>query len=196
MTEQLLTALQALSLAEGVAVVLALAYLVLAAAENIWCWPCALVSTAIYTWLFWDVSLPMQSALNVFYLLMAVYGWYQWRLGGGDDRPLTIRTLPLSTHVAIIIGVLVMTVASGALLTSMADSAWPFVDAFVTWGSVVTTVMVARKILENWLYWLVIDAVAVPLYFSRELYLTAVLFVIYLVIVVQGYRTWRKHLQS
>ncbi len=177
---------------EGCAVFLALAYLLLATRENLLCWYCALVSTAIYTALFWEVNLLMDSALNVYYMGMAVYGWYQWRFGGTQHDGILIRTLSRNGHAKIIISIVALTAISGVLLSKNTDAAWPFVDSFTTWASMVTTVMVARKILENWLYWLVIDAISVPLYLERELYLTASLFLAYLVIVVIGYLSWRQ----
>ena len=177
---------------EGLAVVLALAYLLLATKENILCWYCALISTAIYTVLFWDVRLLMNSALNIYYMLMAVYGWQQWRFGGADHDGIVIKTLSRNSHLLIFVAIAFMTAASGLLLSQNTDAAWPYVDSFTTWASVITTLMVARKILENWLYWLVIDAVSIPLYIERELYLTAGLFMAYLVIVVVGYVNWRQ----
>jgi nicotinamide mononucleotide transporter len=181
---------------EGAAVVLAIAYLLLATRENLLCWYCALVSTAIYTVLFWDVNLFMDSALNVYYMGMAVYGWQQWRFGGADHQGVVIRTLALNKHVAIVIFIVALTAVSGHLLSKNTDAAWPYVDSFTTWASVITTVMVARKILENWLYWLVIDAISIPLYVERELFLTAFLFLAYLVIVVIGYLNWRQRYSS
>ncbi len=78
------------------------------------------------------------------------------------------------------------------MLTAYSQAALPYIDSFTTWGAIVTTWMVTRKILENWIYWFVIDAVSVYLYVSRGLFLTAVLFLIYLVLIVIGYRTWRR----
>jgi nicotinamide mononucleotide transporter len=178
---------------ELLAVLLALAYLVLAARENILCWYCALISTAIYVTLFWDVSLFMESALNIYYMVMAIYGWYQWRYGGSLHHGIAIRRLAVNRHLAIIAGILFVSGISGYLLTGFTTAAWPYVDSFTTWSSVVTTYMVARKILENWLYWFVIDSISIPLYIDRGLYLTALLFVIYLVIVFFGYMSWRRH---
>lgn len=177
---------------EGCAVTLAIAYLLLAAGENILCWYCALISTAIYTALFWNVSLLMESALNVYYMGMAVYGWHQWRRGGDDHHGVAIRTLQFNHHVLIIVAVGALTAVSGFVLSRNTGAAWPYVDSFTTWASVITTVMVAWKILENWLYWLVIDSIAIPLYIDRGLYLTALLFAAYLVIAIAGYVTWRQ----
>lgn len=189
-------ALAAMSAAEAIAVVLAIAYLLLAAREHIACWACALASTAIYTFVFWDVSLLMESALNVYYMAMAAYGWQQWRYGGASHDGVSIRTLSLRQHGVILAAVAVLTLSSGAVLSGKTTAMWPYVDSFTTWASVITTVLVAKKYLENWLYWFVIDGVSIPLYLDRGLYLTAALFVVYLVIVVFGYCAWQRHLNA
>ncbi|MGR8921682.1 MAG: nicotinamide riboside transporter PnuC [Gammaproteobacteria bacterium] len=177
---------------EGAAVLLGIAYLLLAAREHAACWACALASTVIYTVLFWNVSLLMESALNAYYVAMAAYGWWQWRHGGRDGGTLAVSTWSLRRHGATIGGVLALSALSGALLEQHTAASWPYVDSFTTWGAVVTTFMVARKVLENWLYWFVIDAVCIPLYLDRGLYLTAALFAAYLVIVVLGFVTWYR----
>lgn len=186
----LLAAAQAMSPAEVVAVVLGIAYLLLAVRESLWCWPAALVSTGLFLLIFWRVGLLMESALQVYYLSMAVYGWWHWQHGGKHNDTLTISRWSLQRHALVISAVLLLAVASGLLLSRWTDAALPFLDSFTTWGSVVTTWMVARKILENWLYWLVIDSVSIYLYLDRGLLLTAALFCVYLVIVVLGFRQW------
>ena len=185
---------------ELAAVVFAIAYLLLAVRENVWCWLFAFVSTAIYTVLFWDVSLLMESALNVYYMAMAIFGWYQWTDGGvgRDNGPhtLAIQSLSGRQHGLIIISITFLSGVSGYLLSQHSDAAWPYVDSFTTWASVITTYLVTRKYLQNWLYWIVIDAVSVPLYVDRGLNLTALLFVIYIIIAVLGYFNWQKHYRS
>lgn len=177
---------------EAGAVILAIAYLLLAVRENIFCWYCALFSTTIFTFLFWDVSLLMESALNVYYMIMAIYGWHQWKFGGNKKCGVFISTLTLRENILIINVILIVTLVSGWLLSQYTSAAWPYVDSFTTWASVVTTFMVAKKILENWLYWLVIDSISIPLYIDRGLYLTAILFMVYIVIVIIGYLNWRQ----
>ena len=177
---------------EALAAALAIAYLLLAARERIACWGCALVSTAIYTVLFWNVSLLMESALNVYYLLMASYGWYQWRRGGRDGVSLASSVWRWQRHAAVVGGVMLATAVNGYLLDQHTRAAWPFVDSFTTWGAVVATFMVARKVLENWVYWFVLDAVSIPLYAERGLYVTAMLFALYLVIIVFGFLSWHR----
>ena len=195
-----LAAAQSMSPLEVAAVVFAMAYLLLAVKENVWCWFFALLSTAIYTLLFWDVSLLMESALNVYYMAMAVYGWYSWTRGGanGDDEPhgLTVHGMTGRQHGLVISAIAILTVVSGYLLSEHSTAVWPYIDSFTTWASVITTYLVARKYLQNWIYWIVIDTVSIPLYIDRGLNLTALLFVAYVVISVVGYLKWRDHMLS
>lgn len=180
---------------EGLAAVLAIAYLLLAVREHVACWACALASTTIYTVLFWDVSLLMDAALNVYYMAMALYGWWSWQRGSAGDA-LTITRWRARQHAGALGAIALLTAASGAWLAQHTHAAWPFIDSFTTWGAVVTTWMVARKVLENWLYWLVLDAVSIPLYIERGLLLTALLFAVYLVMAVAGFLTWQRHYQA
>jgi nicotinamide mononucleotide transporter len=181
---------------ELLAVVLAIAYLVLAIRQNIWCWAAAAVSTLLYLYIMYASRLYMESALQLFYLGMALYGWQQWRKPQAQGGGLPVTTWPLRYHVLAIASVLLLVFISGALLTRFSDAALPHLDSFTTWGAIVATFMVARKILENWFYWFVIDAVSVGLYISRDLYFTAGLFLAYLVLIVIGYRSWRASMDD
>lgn len=181
---------------EAIAVLLAITYLVLAIRQNIWCWAAAAVSTSIYLFIMFEAQLYMESVLQLFYLAMAAYGWYQWRRHGENSRVLQVTTWPLSYHVFAIGSVLLLVFVSGHLLSQYTDAALPHVDSFTTWGAVIATYMVARKVLENWVYWFVIDAVSVGMYLNRGLLLTALLFVFYLVLIILGYRSWRASMQG
>ncbi len=193
---QLAEALQSMSAWEVTAVLLALAYLVLAIRENIACWFAAIFSTSIYIVLMYQAGLYMESALQVFYIAMAVYGWYSWQHGEGPDNKLPVRSWPLNRHVVPLVLILLFTLASGLALSHYSEAAMPYLDSFTTWGAIVTTWMVARKIIQNWHYWFLIDSVSVYLYVSRGLWLTALLFVLYLVLIVIGYRAWRKSMEA
>lgn len=191
-TPAIIEALELTSWWEVPAVVLAILYLVLAARENIWCWAAAFASTAIYTYVFFDVNLYLESALQIYYLAMAVYGWYQWRHPADPSSTLPISTWSLKKHGVVIAGTGAVVVTSGYLLSENTPAALPYLDAFTTWYAVVTTYMVAKKVLENWGYWFVIDSALVYLSYSRGLYLTALLYVAYLIIIVFGYWKWKK----
>jgi nicotinamide mononucleotide transporter len=147
---------------------------------------------------FWRANLVMESALQVYYLGMAVYGWWHWRGGARarDEEPLRIGTWSARQHAVAIAAVIGLALLSGEVLSRTTTAALPFVDSFTTFGAVLTTWMVARKLLENWLYWIVIDGVSIGLYLQRELYLTAGLFAVYVVIVVFGYRRWLAHYRA
>ena len=193
--QSLLSTVLSMSPWELAAVIFAITYVLLAVRENVLCWFFAFLSTAIYTVLFWDVSLLMDSALNVYYMAMAVFGWYQWTRGGtnGAAKPLAVRSMSIKQHALVIAIIAVLSIVSGYLLNEHSNAAWPYVDSFTTWASVITTYLVTQKYLQNWLYWIVIDAVSVPLYIDRGLNLTALLFVAYIVIAVFGYFSWRRH---
>ena len=177
---------------ETVAVILAIAYILLAIKENILCWHCAFFSAALYVWIFRDAGLYMGSALNIYYMAMAVYGWYQWQRGGEHQAGLNISRWPRGNHIMAVGVIFIATVISGYLLAENTDAQLPYVDSFIAWASVVATVMVARKIIENWLYWIVINLVSIFLYLDRGLDQTAGLFVLYIVLAVTGYITWIK----
>jgi len=180
------------SVLELVAVLFAIVYLLLVVKENILCWPSALISTFIFLYIFWQVKLYMESGLQLYYIVMAVYGWYQWKKAGSQEGPLLVSVWSARTHILAVVVIALATIISGLLLQQGTDARLPFLDSFTTWASVVTTFMVARKILENWIYWLIIDSVSIFLYLDRELYFTALLFVMYIVIIFFGWFSWLK----
>lgn len=191
----LFAGLQALSAWEAAAVLLAVAYLLLAIRQNAWCWAAALVSAAIYLVLMYEARLYMQSLLQLFYMGMAAYGWWHWLRGaGGDELPVT--SWDRSDHVLPLALIAATGLAVGWFLSETSDAAHPFLDALAACGAIVTTWMVARKVLQNWHYWFVIDAVSVYLYASQGLWLTALLFLAYLFLILVGYQQWRASMPA
>lgn len=184
------------SLLELAAVVFAILYLVLAVKENILCWGAAIISVLIFLFIFWEVKLYMQSGLQVYYLGMAVFGWYQWRFAKAGSDSLQVSMWSVQQHLVALTFIVLLTLISEYFLNSGTDARLPFLDSFTTWASVVTTYMVTRKVLENWIYWLVIDSLSIYLYIDRELYFTALLFVAYIVIVFFGWFSWLKSYQQ
>jgi len=185
------------SLLEVVAVIFAILYLLLAIKESIWCWPAALISTLIYVYLFFDVDLYMESLLQIFYIVMAFYGWNQWKASDSDsesEHKLEISCWTLKQHLISFTVIAVLVYISASLLTHT-NAAFPWLDSFTTWSAVIATWMVTKKILENWIYWFVIDSVNIFLYLEKELYLTAILFSLYVILTLVGYEQWRKKAQ-
>ena len=177
---------------ETLAVVLGIGYLLLAMLESSLCWYFAFFSTALYVWIFGDVSLYMESALNVYYMAMAIYGWLQWQRGGADKSGVKIIRWTARQHILGVAIILVASVTSGYLLSSNTAAKLPYLDSFTTWGSVFTTIMVAQKVLENWLYWIVINSVSIYLYIDRGLDQTAAMFFLYLGLATIGFLMWKK----
>tara|TARA_B110000902_G_scaffold117401_1_gene137695 strand:+ start:1406 stop:2011 length:606 start_codon:yes stop_codon:yes gene_type:complete len=187
--ENFLGQLAATTFLEGLAVALALAYVWLAARQNIWCWPCALVSTGIYTWLFWSVSLPFHTGLNFYYLIMAVYGLLKWR--GNHADTVFVKSWPIYRHVICITGMIIGALLLSHFASTVLDANYIHLDAFITVFSVFTTVLMAHKVRENWLYWIIINLFAAYLYFANDLALTGVLFLCYTGFAVYGFIQWR-----
>lgn len=181
---------QSYSALELIAVVLAIAYLLLAIRENIWCWSCAGISTAIYIWLFIDARLYMESLLNGFYFVMAIYGWSVWTSGRRQGQELPVTVWPWQTHAVAIAAIVVVSMLSGKLLEQYTDAVFPYIDSMTTWSAIWATFLVARKVLENWWYWLVIDTASVLIYWLRDLQLTSLLFIVYVIMIPFGIVSW------
>ena len=177
---------------ELIAVALAVAYLVLAIRQNIWCWFCAAISTVMYVYLFANANLYMESLLSVFYFAMAIYGWIMWRGGGKTDVELPVSTWPRQIHLYAASIIICLAAGSGFLLAKYTDAAYPYVDSATTFAAIWATFLVARKVLENWWYWLLIDVASVFIYWTRGLEATAVLFVVYVVLIPIGLVAWTR----
>lgn len=180
---------------ELVAMMLALAYVLWAAADSIWCWPAAFFSTALYTYIFYDVALLMDSALSLYYLIMAIYGYVCWQknspTSNEDNAPqLTITSWQLSIHIKACTILAIISLALGYVMATYTPAHFPYLDTFTTVYAVFATYLVTQKILENWLYWIVIDAVSIYLYIAKGLMPTVVLFGIYVFIATWGYVKW------
>jgi len=180
------------SILEYTAIILALLYVILAAKESILCWYPAFVSSGIYVYLSWSADLVGEAMISLFYVLMAVYGWWQWKFGKKDNTGMHISEWHTMRHVVAIFLGFLLAGALGRLFAELFDSAMPYTDAFTTSFSLVATYMVTRKILSNWIYWIVIDAFNVFLYWNRGLEPTSALYVLYCILAVAGYISWRK----
>ncbi|PIP80219.1 MAG: nicotinamide mononucleotide transporter [Gammaproteobacteria bacterium CG22_combo_CG10-13_8_21_14_all_40_8] len=196
-SHSLLEAFQAMNGWEVLAVVFALLYLWLAMKQNIWCWFCGFASTAIYLFLFWKVSLLSESLLQIFYLVLSVYGWLQWGEGkylATEQSSITVISWSAKQHFITILSTLIATAILGFLMDNYTSAQFPYIDGATSTFAVVTTYMVTRKVLENWIYWIVIDSVSIFLYSSRGLHLTALLFTAYVIMCFYGYSAWKASL--
>ena len=183
---------------EMVAVFLSVTYLLLAIKQNLWCWIAAFISTLIYTVLFFDASLLMDSALNMFYLVMAIYGWYSWKYGNGINKneELEITSYGLNKNLKIIGVLVIVSLILGYIMANYTSADFAYLDTFTTVFAVFTTYTLTKKVLENWLYWIVIDSVSIYIYINKGFYLTAVLFAFYTVLAFIAYNNWKKEYEN
>ena len=177
---------------ELLAVVFGIAYIILAAKESLWTWLFAFLSTIIYTLLFWEGALLSSSLLNFYYMGMAVYGFILWRSGGEQGEELEVTRWPLKKNIIIILSGLVLTLILGTLSDTYTDANFAYLDTFVMVFSVIATWMLANKILENWLYWMVIDSTAIVLYWKSGYLATIILFILYVILAFYAYYSWWK----
>ena len=177
---------------EPAAVFLAIAYLLLALKQNISCWFAAFFSSLLYFFVMYSADLYMEAGLQIFYCVMAVYGWTQWRTSLPNNKKFLVKTWNRNQHIRAISLIFFLAFASGWALEKFSNAALPFIDSLTTWGAIVTTYMVAKRLLENWIYWFVIDTISVFLFYSRGLFLTSILFFVYLIIIYFGYKSWTE----
>ncbi len=186
----------ATSLAEWVAVVAAILYLLLAIRQHIACWLFAAISSGTYIYLFIDAKLYMESLLNAYYLAMAAYGFWVWTHGRDASSRRPVVRWPVNVHVIAVVTIIGVSAVSGFALSSWTDAALPFFDSLTTFGAFWATLLVARKVFENWYYWLIIDLASIGLYLSRDLYLTSILFLVYLAMIPFGIAAWKRSMED
>jgi nicotinamide mononucleotide transporter len=184
------------TLAEGLAVVFNLAYVVLAIFESVLCWFAGLLGAGLTLVVFLHARLYGATALQVVYMALMAYGWYEWRHGGAKGGELAVSRTPARWRLGLGVAGLAVAAALGLLLKHGTDAALPFWDAGTTSFSLVAQFMTTRKWIESWLVWIAVDVVYTGMLVSQELGLMAALYVGYLVLAVLGYLKWRRSLHG
>ncbi|HYM62012.1 MAG TPA: nicotinamide riboside transporter PnuC [Thermoanaerobaculia bacterium] len=167
----------------------------LTARENIWCWPTGIVSVILYAWIFWQARLYANAGLQVLYLVLCFYGWYEWLHGGKNRGELDVSRMPLRGWIATIGAGAVAALLTGWAMKRWTDASMPYSDAATTAFSVAAEAMTTRKWIENWLFWIVIDGVTTWMLTVQKLYPSAVLYASFLVLAVIGWIEWKKSLK-
>jgi nicotinamide mononucleotide transporter len=174
--------------------ILALVYVVLAAIENVWCWLFGILSSLCSVYLCFSGQLFLESALQIFYVIIGIYGWYEWLHGAKGNERTIISYSILKIATLIFIGIIIW-FPLGYTAKNYSTQAMPYLDACITAFSIVATWMTAKKIIQNWIFWIIIDGLAVALYASRSFYLIALLYGIYTILSIIGYFQWKKRIQ-
>ena len=207
---------------EAVAALSGLLSVFLLTRQNIWAWPTGLLSVAVAAVVFYDSFLYSDMLLHVYYIGMNIYGWVHWVRGGTDNSALPVATMSWTRNIFWAVVTVVLTLAWGwsmshldviagwflsnvSASTSWAQAwasggapipAYPYGDAFTTVASLVAMWFMARKLLENWAYWFIIDVVAITIYALKGLYLFSGQYAIFLVLCVMGYREWTRSMSE
>jgi nicotinamide mononucleotide transporter len=156
-------------------------------------WPLAILSSLMYGLLFADSKLYGEAALQIVFVIVAFWGWWEWLRGtGADGAPLRVHRLSARLRVLAIAGTLAAWPQLGWLLDRFTDSDVPYLDALPTVGSLVGQFLLGRKLVENWLVWLAVNVVSVGLFAVKGLWLTVILYTLFAVLSVVGWRAWRR----
>ncbi|MGC9471037.1 MAG: nicotinamide riboside transporter PnuC [Bacteroidales bacterium] len=173
-----------------------LIYLYFSIRQNIWLWPLGIFTSSVYIYVFFASKFYADMGLQGYYLVVSIYGWYHWLHGTSGNRSddLPVSRTSRRQWVVLLIITLVLFVLMAWVLERFTDSDVPRWDAFTTAASITATWMLARKLLEHWLIWVVVDAVSMGLYVYKGLYPTVGLFAVYTLMAVKGYVEWKKDL--
>ncbi|MFM8755481.1 MAG: nicotinamide riboside transporter PnuC [Limnohabitans sp.] len=186
-----------MSLPEGVGFVLALLMVLCSIRELHWTWPLAAASSVMYFFVFRDSGLYAEAGLQLVFVTLALWGWWQWMRR--DASHVTALQVQRVRRSGVLLGVLALAVlwpGIASLLITLTDSDVPWWDALVVALSLIGQVMLGRKLIENWAVWIVVNALSVVLFASRGLWLTVVLYSIFLLLSLQGWRVWRLRLAT
>jgi len=182
---------------ELLATIFGLLYLFLSIKQNIWCWPAGLITSALYVYVFFVTKFYADMGLQVYYVFVSIYGWYHWKYGSrskkNDDLKISKTNNKTALCLIVITGVLFVLIAY--ILVNFTDSTVPYWDSFTTAASFVATWMLARKMLEHWLIWIIVDGISLGLYLYKGLYPTVILFAVYTLLAVLGYFEWKRKME-
>jgi nicotinamide mononucleotide transporter len=186
-----------LNYVEVVAVVASFLCVWLYTREDVWSWPTAIVAAALYLFVFFQARFYAQMILQGVYIVISIYGWYQWLYGGAEQSALKISRVTPTTAL-VLTGIVGggMAVIMYVLTTYTDNAAVPFWDALTAAMSLAAQWMLARKILENWLVWIVADVIYVGMFVYQGLYPTALLYAGFLVLATHGFFAWRTSMRA
>jgi len=178
---------------EVLSFVLSIATVLLNIRRKHWAWLFAILSSSMYGIVFFDARLYGDAGLQGVFIVAAVWGWYEWLRGKGeDDKPLVVTRLSRKGWTWSLLGWLAGFGLLAAFLKHFTDTDVPYMDGFLTAGSLLGTLLTARKKVENWHTWIVVDIIYVGLYVHKSLYLTALLYTLFVAMAVAGLRTWSR----
>jgi nicotinamide mononucleotide transporter len=173
-----------------------LIYLYLEIKQNIWLWPLGIVTSAFYIFVFFTSKFYADMGLQLYYLIISIYGWWHWLYGGNtsNKKELPVTKTSSELWIYLLLASFVLFGLMVIVLKNYTDSPVPVGDAFVTALSITATWMLARKLIEHWWIWVVVNLVSLGLFIWKDLYPTSILFFFYFTLAVVGYYKWKKEM--
>jgi nicotinamide mononucleotide transporter len=178
--------------AEAVATVFGTACVALAVRQSPWTWPTGLVTVSLYLWIFFEVRLYSGAALQAVYVALNAYGWWAWLRGGESGGALSVSRLSRGALARWALVGAAGALALGLAMQRLTDADLPHADAAVTSFSLVGQWLMARKRVENWLFWIGVNVLAVFLYAAKDLWLSSALYALFLALALYGWVSWRR----
>jgi nicotinamide mononucleotide transporter len=163
--------------------------------QNVWGWFWAIISSGIYAVIFWQSNLKSDAELQVVFILLSLYGVYEWKFNKGEKTILPVSKISFQLSIICLIFLGLFTILSGYLHSQYLVASLPYLDSFLTAISLIATWMTARKYLENWLLWILANVCYVGMYVYKGLYGTSVLYVILIALAVKGFVDWRRSIK-
>ncbi len=175
-----------------------LLYILFSIKQNIWCWPIGFITSALYIYVFFVSKFYADMGLQVYYLVISLYGWYHWMFGAKNKKQddLKITKTGLRVGITLFLTNAVTFIFIAYILVNFTDSEIPYWDAFTTSASFVATWMLARKMIEHWIIWIIVDLVSLGLYIYKGLYPTVILFAVYTILALLGFLEWKKAIKK
>ena len=180
---------------EAAAAVITLISVYLSARQNIWSWPSAIAGVAIYVVVFWHSKLYADMGLQFVYIALSIYGWYEWLHGGENRSELKVSSGWRSSYPVALAITIAFALALGTFLRKTTDAALPYADASLTSFSLLAQWMMTRKYIENWFVWIAVDVFYIAMFTFKHLYLTALLYAIFIGVCWFAYVEWSAELR-
>ena len=176
--------------------ILGILYIFFSIRQNILTWPTGLLTSVLYVIVFFRARLYADMGLQVYYVVISLYGWYFWLSGKKPDqkKQVPVRITGKKLRLILIIASIFLYAIILYILLNFTDSDVPYMDSLTTALSIVATWMLAKKYIGHWLIWIFVDAVSAALYVYKGLWPTVILFIVYTVLAVLGYMEWKKDL--
>ncbi len=177
---------------ESIAVLLGIANILLIIRRSVWNFPVAIAMVALYFVIFREAKLYSDAGLQIFFAAVNLYGWWSWHRNKADSGEIVVRRLPAKSYGLWILGSLAAIWLWGSVMHAETGTSYPYWEASIAMLSIAAQILMSRRFVENWHFWIVVNLISIPLYAVKELYLTAGLYAVFLVLAVVGLIAWRK----